>query len=134
MDYNFYVNQSGAHRAAPAKAAVYADRAYASYMRYFRATYRGNRAPISIGNHFAGWNHGAYENALERFLVSVCNRPEVACVSYRRLADWLDARTASQGAGDASDEAASASASVAAASGSTAGPSMTLPSIAKREP
>ena len=129
MDYNFYVNQSGARRASRASAAAYEHRVYASYMRYFRSTYRGNRAPISIGNHFAGWNHGAYENALERFLVSVCRRPEVACVPYRRAADWLDARAARQARDDAPSGA-----SLAGASGSTAGPSRTLPSIANREP
>jgi hypothetical protein len=92
MDYNFYVNQSNAQTVSPARAAVLADDAYASYMRYFRSNYRGDRAPLEIGNHFATWNHGAYVDALTRFVQTVCGRPEVRCVTYSTLVRWLNAQ------------------------------------------
>ena len=44
--------------------------------------------PLQIGFHFVLMNGGAYWRALERFAEAVCNRPEVACVSYSEyLAD-----------------------------------------------
>ncbi len=61
-------------------------------MRYFRANYHGDRAPIDVGNHFAAWNHGAYVHALTRFVDTVCDRPEVRCVTYSTLVSWLDAQ------------------------------------------
>jgi hypothetical protein len=92
MDYNFYVNQSNARTVPAERAAVLAKDAYASYMRYFRGNYRGDRAPLEIGNHFATWNHGAYVDALTRFVQTVCGKPEVRCVTYSSLVRWLNAQ------------------------------------------
>jgi hypothetical protein len=92
MDYNFYVNQSGARPVTRPRSRVLARDAYASYMRYFRANYRGGRAPIDIGNHFATWNHGAYVDALTRFVATVCTKPQVRCVTYSTLVSWLNAQ------------------------------------------
>ena len=92
MDYNLYVNQSHARDVAPDKAREIEAQAYATFMGYFERAYRGNRAPVSIGAHFTRWNDSAYLNALTRFVDDVCLRPEVRCVSYRELADWLDAQ------------------------------------------
>jgi peptidoglycan/xylan/chitin deacetylase (PgdA/CDA1 family) len=89
MDYNFYVNQSGAVEVSPARARVLERDAYLSYLRYFRANYHGDRAPLEIGNHFATWNHGAYVRALTRFVDTVCVKPEVRCVTYSTLVRWL---------------------------------------------
>jgi peptidoglycan/xylan/chitin deacetylase (PgdA/CDA1 family) len=89
MDYNFYVNQSNATEVSPARAGVLEQDAYLSYLRYFRANYHGGRAPLEIGNHFATWNHGAYVRALTRFVDTVCVKPEVRCVTYSTLVDWL---------------------------------------------
>jgi peptidoglycan/xylan/chitin deacetylase (PgdA/CDA1 family) len=89
MDYNFYVNQSNATEVSPARAHVLERDAYLSYMRYFRANYRGGRAPLEIGNHFATWNHSAYVRALTRFADTVCVKPEVRCVTYSTLVQWL---------------------------------------------
>ena len=52
------------------------------------------RAPLEIGNHFATWNHGAYVRALTRFVDTVCVKPEVRCVTYSTLVDWLRSRPA----------------------------------------
>jgi hypothetical protein len=92
MDYNFYVNQSGAETVSRRRSRVLADDVFASYMRYFRANYHGDRAPIDVGNHFATWNHGAYVDALTRFVEAVCGRPEVRCVTYSTLVSWLNAQ------------------------------------------
>ncbi len=89
MDYNFFVNQSGGVSGTPAQARVYEQQAYLSYLRYFNVSYHGDRAPINIGNHFATWNHGAYVRALTRFVRTVCGKPEVRCVTYSTLVDWL---------------------------------------------
>ena len=51
------------------------------------------------GSHFETWNHRAYNRALTRFLLETCGLPDVRCVSYRELVDWLDARPARRAAG-----------------------------------
>jgi hypothetical protein len=85
MDYNFLVNQPSADPSWK----IERD-AYRSYVRYFEANYRGGRAPIDIGNHFARWHGGAYIRALTRFVDAVCPKPEVRCVTYSSLVGWLD--------------------------------------------
>ena len=94
MDYNLYVNQSHARDVAPAKVPEIEAQAYATFMGYFERAYGSNRAPVSIAAHFTRWNGSAYLNALTRFADDVCRRPEVRCVSYKQLANWLDARSA----------------------------------------
>jgi hypothetical protein len=84
MDYNFFANQVGV--ADPER------ETYLSLRRAFRTSYRGNRAPLSIGNHFETWNDWAYDRALARFLRETCRLREVRCVSFRELVDWLDLR------------------------------------------
>jgi hypothetical protein len=92
MDYNLYVNQSGAKDVPAPRQPEIESEAYATFMGYFDRAYRGNRAPISIAAHFTHWNGSAYLNAVTRFVDDVCGRPQVRCVSYRELADWLDSR------------------------------------------
>ena len=72
------------------------ENAYQSYVRYFENSYYGNRAPIDLGNHFERWDNSAFTNALQRFVLEECVKPEVRCVPYRYLADWLDARPPQQ--------------------------------------
>ena len=64
-----------------------------TYLDYFKANYTGNRAPLHIGHHFTDYQNGAYREALKTFARSICGLPEVRCVSYRMLADMLDAQT-----------------------------------------
>ena len=86
MDYNFFANQ-------PALDSADAERqTYLTLRRAFRTVYRGNRAPLSIGNHFETWKDRAYDRALARFLFGTCRLPHVRCVSVRELVDWLDLR------------------------------------------
>lgn len=58
----------------------------------FERSYRGNRAPLIIGNHFESWNGGTYMRAIEETIATVCVQKDVKCVSFRQLADWLDAQ------------------------------------------
>ena len=88
-DFNFYLNQSGAEDAEPAEAAGFADQMYRSLVAYFDAQYRGARAPMSVAYHFEDWNHGAYRNALLRFLDETCRRPDVRCTTYRDVVGYL---------------------------------------------
>jgi hypothetical protein len=84
MDYNFFANQVSL---TPARVEL---ETYRSLWNAFRASYTGNRAPISIGQHFETWNAWAYDHTLTRFLLAACQLPEVRCVSFRKLADFLD--------------------------------------------
>jgi hypothetical protein len=65
---------------------------YRTLWNAFRASYLGNRAPLSLGNHFETWESWAYDHALSRFLLRACRLPEVRCSSFVELANWLDAQ------------------------------------------
>ncbi|MCM1974586.1 MULTISPECIES: hypothetical protein [unclassified Streptomyces] len=93
MDYNFMVNQSGTtSQGDPDKYAFWGDQMRDGLLQGFQRAYDGNRAPLIIGNHFESWNGGTYMRAVEEVIETVCNKPEVRCVSFRQLADWLDAQ------------------------------------------
>ena len=85
MDYNFMANQGDE------TAAEIEEETYRTFWNAFRATYVGNRAPLSFGNHFETWKSWAYNHALTRFLSRACRLPEVRCGSFEELANWLDA-------------------------------------------
>jgi hypothetical protein len=86
MDYNFLANQSGVDPASIERETFLALR------HAFVTSYYGNRAPLSIGMHFETWESWAYNRAVARLLLGICRLPGVRCVSYRELADWLDAQ------------------------------------------
>jgi hypothetical protein len=86
MDYNFLANQVGE---SPARIA---RETYLTLRAAFRRSYRGNRAPLSIGFHFETWADGAYDRALARLLGQICGLRDVRCTSIRELVDWLDLR------------------------------------------
>jgi hypothetical protein len=93
MDYNFMVNQSGSGtRGNPAMYDQWGAQMRDGLLAGFRRSYEGNRAPLIIGNHFESWNGGVYMRAVEEVITQVCTRSEVRCVSFRQLADWLDAQ------------------------------------------
>ncbi|WP_329434395.1 MULTISPECIES: hypothetical protein [unclassified Streptomyces] len=93
MDYNFMVDQSGtATQDHPDKQKFWGDEMRDSLLQGFDRAYNGNRAPLVIGNHFESWNGGTYMRAVGETVHTVCNKPEVRCVSFRQLADWLDAQ------------------------------------------
>jgi peptidoglycan/xylan/chitin deacetylase (PgdA/CDA1 family) len=89
MDYNFFVAHSRALD-APHMQAIFREQMLETYLDYFRANYAGNRAPIHIGHHFSNYQGGAYRQALMTFARAVCGLPEVRCVTYSQLADFMD--------------------------------------------
>ncbi|MEV6961377.1 hypothetical protein AB0M97_19685 [Streptomyces sp. NPDC051207] len=92
MDYNYMVNQSGTTQGDPAKHRIWGDEMRDSLLKGFYRAYDGNRAPLIIGNHFESWNGGTYMRAVQEVVEHVCTKAEVRCVSFRQLADWLDAQ------------------------------------------
>lgn len=89
MDYNFFITQSlGLDTAARRKSN--GDEMLETYVDYFKASYFGNRAPLHIGHHFFGYHGGVYNEALLTFAERVCGLPEVQCVTYGKLADFMD--------------------------------------------
>ncbi|MFE7752358.1 hypothetical protein [Streptomyces sp. NPDC057428] len=92
MDYNFMFNQSGTTQGDPAKHAYWGNQMRDGLLQAFDRSYNGNRAPLIIGNHFESWNGGTYMRAIEETIKTVCTKQDVQCVSFRQLADWLDAQ------------------------------------------
>jgi peptidoglycan/xylan/chitin deacetylase (PgdA/CDA1 family) len=98
MDYNFYFKQSGAkdiaRRGSPEWRRMYDDM-LTSYRNYFDGNYAKTRAPVFIGHHFSQWNGGVYWEVMKEFARDECGKPEVRCVTYRELADYLDQHVSS---------------------------------------
>ncbi|MFF9843708.1 hypothetical protein [Streptomyces sp. NPDC013740] len=92
MDYNFLVNQSGTTQGDPSQHEYWGNQMRDGLVQAFERSYRGNRAPLIIGNHFESWNGGTYMRAIEETIATVCVQKDVKCVSFRQLADWLDAQ------------------------------------------
>ncbi|MFE5851972.1 hypothetical protein ACFQ61_01930 [Streptomyces sp. NPDC056500] len=92
MDYNFMVNQSGTVKGDPASHTYWGNQMRDGLVQAFDRAYEGNRAPLIIGNHFESWNGGTYMRAIEETIATVCVKKDVKCVSFKQLADWLDAQ------------------------------------------
>ncbi|MEV7614773.1 hypothetical protein [Streptomyces sp. NPDC089799] len=93
MDYNFMVNQSGTtSQGDPAQHDYWGNQLRDGLIQAFDRAYRGNRAPLIIGNHFESWNGGTYMRAIEETIKFVCVQKDVRCVPFRELVDWLDAQ------------------------------------------
>ncbi|MFD9776579.1 hypothetical protein ACFWZS_13050 [[Kitasatospora] papulosa] len=92
MDYNFMFNQSGTTQGDPAQHEYWGNQMRDGLLQAFSRAYNGNRAPLIIGNHFESWNGGTYMRAIEETIKTVCTQRDVQCVSFRQLADWLDAQ------------------------------------------
>ncbi|MFF9915062.1 hypothetical protein [Streptomyces sp. NPDC013457] len=93
MDYNFMVNQSGGKtQGDPNMHEYWGNQMRDGLVQSFNRSYHGNRAPVIIGNHFESWNGGTYMRAVEETIATVCVQKDVKCVSFRQLADWLDAQ------------------------------------------
>lgn len=89
MDYNFLIAQSFGFEDRK-NADRHGRQMLSTYLDYFKTNYSGNRAPIHIGHHFTDYQAGAYRRALKTFARMVCGLPEVRCVTYRTLADFMD--------------------------------------------
>jgi peptidoglycan/xylan/chitin deacetylase (PgdA/CDA1 family) len=93
MDYNFFVAHSGAV-ADPSRYEMARAQTLQTYLHYFKVNYTGNRAPLHIGHHFSGFQGNVYNEALKSFARAVCGLPEVRCVTYAKLADFMDGQSA----------------------------------------
>ncbi|MBY8881389.1 hypothetical protein K7862_27675 [Streptomyces sp. PLK6-54] len=71
--------------------ALSARQVHDSLVAAFARSYRGNRAPLYVAAHFATAGTG-YLQGVEDTIEDVCARPGVRCVSFKQLADWLDAQ------------------------------------------
>ncbi|MGW1622690.1 hypothetical protein [Streptomyces sp. NPDC002172] len=93
MDFNFLYNQSnGETDGDPSKYADWEQQTVDSYMDGFNRVYYGSRAPLFIGNHFEDWNGGIYMKAIDQVIPKICTKKGVKCVSFKELADWMDAQ------------------------------------------
>ena len=100
MDWNFWYSQEGGseehgNSASPAKAKRDGRQMLQTYWNMYHAAYNGNRAPIVIGNHFNDWNHNTYTNAIGKFMLGVCKKPDTYCVPFRDVVRWMDAQSPS---------------------------------------
>ncbi|WP_373999079.1 hypothetical protein [Bdellovibrio bacteriovorus] len=66
------------------------------YRAYFDRNYYGNRAPIHIGHHFSQWMGGAYFETFFEFANEVCGKPEVKCVTYAELMNFMNGKSSSE--------------------------------------
>ncbi|MBR7828278.1 hypothetical protein KDK95_18330, partial [Actinospica sp. MGRD01-02] len=93
MDYNMMANQSNANPSGSKSMRPYWQRQSANaYMAGFNRAYTTNRAPYFIGNHFESWNGGIYMASVEQALREIAEYPDVRLVSFRQMAQWLDAQ------------------------------------------
>jgi hypothetical protein len=94
MDYNIMYNQIGPdpRKGNPAQRGFHTKQATDSYMAGFQRAYTTNRAPLFIGNHLETWNGGIYMTAVEAALRQIATYPDVRLISFRQMADWLDAQ------------------------------------------
>lgn len=93
MDYSLWMHQSQVKEVAVKGTPLwqkYFDELYQAYMEYFNTNYNGNRAPVIIANHFSKWNDGVYWEALKAVAEEVCGKPEVKCVSFKELVEFLN--------------------------------------------
>ncbi|MQS16249.1 hypothetical protein F7Q99_29525 [Streptomyces kaniharaensis] len=91
MDFNLMANQSGDNPSDDtSKYPGWEKETRDGYLNGFERAYNGSRAPLFIGNHFETWNGGIYMKAVEDVMRTACTKPDVRCVSFKELADWLD--------------------------------------------
>jgi hypothetical protein len=88
MDYNFWVRQTG-NPPSTRDPRANSDQVLRTYRQMYDATYRGNRAPLVLGNHFNSWNGNAYSDALAAFVTETCRKPDTMCVTYRDVIRWM---------------------------------------------
>ena len=88
MDYNFFVAQAGGKEGHPDRD-LHEKQMHNTYLKYFMDNYYGNRAPVHIGHHFTEYNGGAYWKAMKSFAKAVCGLPEVKCVTYAELEQFM---------------------------------------------
>ncbi len=93
MDYSIWTRQSNAKeqtvKGTPLWNQYYKD-VITAYMNYFNTNYNENRSPVVIADHFSKWNDGVYWEAMKTFAENVCGLPNVHCVTFKELVNYLN--------------------------------------------
>ena len=93
MDYSLWTRESNttemAKKGSPLWNQYYSELTKA-YTQYFTTNYNGNRSPIVIADHFSKWNDGVYWEAMKNFAENVCGQPQVKCVTFSELVNYLN--------------------------------------------
>ncbi len=92
MDYNFYYSQEKAGTGglpSAAQSKIDSQQVVDTYNDMYNATVNGNRAPLMLGNHFNQWNNNAYSDAIGKFVLQTCGKPDTQCVPFRDLIAWM---------------------------------------------
>jgi hypothetical protein len=95
MDYNFWYSQefdpsTGQMRnVSAAQSKADSEQVQATYQDMLDGSLAGSHAPLLLGNHFNDWNNNAYTVALGNFLLANCGKPDVHCVPFRDVVDWM---------------------------------------------
>lgn len=101
MDYNLFVRHSAGFENR-SRSAEFEERTFKAFKAAFDKEYDGKRIPLQLGFHFVEMNGGAYWRAVDRLLSEVCDRQDVACVSYAEAIPLIAARTKTQKAENSS--------------------------------
>ena len=91
VDFSLWANLADSKDVTVERAKQIEDAVYDGYLAGFQQVYTGNRAPFELSNHFVHYSHDAFNNALQRLAETVCGKPEVICVNYREMSDFMDA-------------------------------------------
>lgn len=114
MDYSMYVVQTSAQDmlvSGTPEWNIALNDVKKAWLGYFEQSYEGDRAPISIANHFSKWNDGLYWTAVKEVASQICQKPDVYCGTYRDLYMYLDSKP-TRAAANGSNSTASAIGSV----------------------
>ncbi len=99
MDYNFYYSQERAGTKgmpSPEQSKIDSEQVFQTYNDMYNATLNGNRAPLILGNHFNQWNNNAYSDAIGKFVLETCGKPDTQCVPFRDLIAWMEVQDPSR--------------------------------------
>ena len=88
MDFNLWYALNGA-KEQPERAAEFTSVVVDTYRSVYRAAFNGNRAPLTIGNHFNEWAGGAFSAAVEQFMGEVCVQKDTVCATYTEVIQWM---------------------------------------------
>ncbi len=88
MDYNMWVKYNGGAD-QPETAPDLRKKVYQTYTHIYDETYKGNRAPVIIANHFNSWNGDSFNPAVLKFMKNYCGKPDTYCTTYSDVIAWM---------------------------------------------
>lgn len=93
VDYSIWVHQTGAKdilKKGTKEWESAVEDVLMGYVDHFEKTYKSNRVPMVIDDHFATWNDGLYWEALKRFASLECGKPNVRCSTFSDLIRFVE--------------------------------------------